>query len=155
VFDPKAHLADFTQRAKDRLANDLNALPDGAHGSCPGGCARTALNIVAECAALNGFFADMLAGKEVKRPSDAERDALLNSFKTAQEVNVFLDKETDRLIASIQNLDEARLGDVSDTPLGRPMTLFALAELPAGHMMYHDGQICQTQMLHGDQKIHW
>jgi len=35
------------------------------------------------------------------------------------------------------------------------MPMMTAISLPAGHMMYHDGQINYIQLLLGDTKFHW
>ena len=57
--------------------------------------------------------------------------------------------------AAFETLDENTLGETSDIPFGRPMSRMAIAELPAIHMMYHDGQLNYVQTLNGDKDIHW
>jgi hypothetical protein len=155
AFDPKAHLRGMTERMHRLLVNDLNALPPDRSNASPGGCARGALNLVAECAMVNRFVADYLTSGEAKRLPPEQRNAHLASFDTPEKALAYLDAETRHLLAVIDGLDEATLGDVSDQPLGRPMSRFAVAELPAVHMMYHDGQLNYLQTLYGDDQNHW
>jgi hypothetical protein len=154
ALDIKAHLRDTTQRAHRLLTNDLKAIAADQVNACPGGCARPALNIVAECAAINGVIATILAGEEYQRPTPEEREKFLASFDTVEKALAFLDQETQRLLAAFENLDESTLND-SMQQLGRPMTRMMIAELPGWHMMYHDGQLNYIQTLHGDSEMHW
>ena len=96
----------------------------------------------------------LLAGEDVKRPGPEERKAFYASFTTREQALAFLEQQTQGLLKSIDNLDENTLGDTIDGPIG-PMTRFALAELPAMHMMYHDGQLNYLHALHGDSEMHW
>ncbi len=153
-LDLKVQLRDATQRAHRLLSNDLKAIEADKTNICPGGCARTALNIVAECASVNGMVATVLAGGEYNRPSAEERDAFLNSFDTVEKTLVYLDKETERLLEAIASTDESTFGDEM-SPFGRPMNRFGVAGLPSWHMMYHDGQLNYIQSLHGDGEMHW
>lgn len=155
ALEPKAHLRGFTERAHRLLTNDLKAIAADKNNVCPGGCARPALHIVAECAALNGFIARILRGETPERPGPEQREAHLRSFDTVEKALAYLEEQTQSLLAAIDTLDETTLGDVSEQPLGRPMSRFALAELPASHMMYHDGQLNYIQTLHGDGQMHW
>jgi hypothetical protein len=155
VFDPIAHLVTATERAAGRLINDLNAIPDDHEDHCPGGCARSAVNIAAECAVINGLVATFLATGEAKRPAPEERDALLASYNSKTKAREFLSEETQRLIESIKNVDPETLGEEVVFFPGRPADRFTVASLPVGHMMYHDGQLCYIQTLYGDSKIHW
>ncbi|HZO90085.1 MAG TPA: DinB family protein [Chthonomonadaceae bacterium] len=155
ALQPKQHLREMIQSARHRLVNDLKAIPAEKQNERPGGCARSALHIVAECATLNGTIATFLRTGTMNRLSREEREAHLRSFDTEETALAYLEQETQRLLEAVDTLDENTLGDVSTEPLGRPMSRFALAGLPAGHMMYHDGQLNYIQTLHGDDKIHW
>ncbi len=155
ALQPKEHLRTFTERAYRLLVNDLNALAQERHHASPGGCARSALNIVAECAMVNQYIAEYLTTGKAERPSPEQRAAHLASFDTSEKALAYLEKATQQLLEAIGALDEAMLGDVSDQPLRRPMSRFAVAELPAVHMSYHDGQLNYIQTLHGDDQMHW
>jgi hypothetical protein len=154
ALDLNAQLRDATQRAHRLLTNDLKAIAPDQTNASPGGCARTALNIVAECAAVNSMVATVLSGGEYQRPSSEEREAFLNSFDTTEKAIAYLDQETERLLAAIEATDESTFGDEM-SPFGRPMTRFGVAGLPSWHMMYHDGQLNYIQCLHGDGEMHW
>ena len=154
ALDPIAQLRESTERARRLLTNDLKAIAADQTNTCPGGCARTALNIVAECASVNGMIATVLSGGEFQRPSPEAREAHLNSFDTPEKALAYLDEQTGRLQAAIETLDVDTLGDEM-SPLGRPMTRFGVAALPSWHMMYHDGQLNYIQCLHGDAEMHW
>jgi hypothetical protein len=154
ALDPIAQLRESTERSHRLLTNDLKAIAADQTNTCPGGCARTALNIVAECAGINGMAATVLSGGEFQRPSPEAREAHLNSFDTPEKALAYLDHETERLLAVIETLDIDTLGDEMSS-FGRPMTRFGVAALPAGHMMYHDGQLNYIQCLHGDGEMHW
>lgn len=152
----KDHLRAQTERAHRLLTNDLKAIALDRQNASPGGVARPALHIVAECAMVNAFIADYLrTGTAAPRPSPEERETRLRSFDTAEKALACLDQATQNLLQTIEALDESTLGEISDQPLGRPVTRFALAELPSVHMMYHDGQLNYLQTLHGDSVNHW
>ncbi len=154
-FQPKQHLKESAQFAQRLLSNDLKATPDDKLHVGHGGCSRTPLNIVAECAMVNGLIAGFLStGKFEGRPS-AERAAHLNSVDTREKALAYLEEETQRLVAAIDAMDESTLGEVTDGPIGRPMTRFAIAGLASTHMMYHDGQLNYVQSICGDSEMHW
>ncbi|MCX6380148.1 MAG: hypothetical protein NT023_11855 [Armatimonadetes bacterium] len=130
-LDPKAHLKGMLARIKGLVANDLNAIPVEKRNVSPGGAGRTPLNIVAECAHVNQRCSQYL--KTLVPPdrlSPEEREAHLNS-------------------------DDAKWGETTEFPFGRPMTLFGIAELPSVHLMYHDGQLNYIQTLYDDTEVHW
>lgn len=155
ALQPKEHLRAFTQLAHRRLVSDLNAIAADKNNASPGGCARSALHIVAECAMINQFIAEYLTTGRAERPSPEQRAAHLDSFNTSEKALAYLETATQQLLDAIEALDEETLGDVSDQPLRRPISRFAVAELPAVHMSYHDGQLAYIQTLHGDDQNHW
>jgi hypothetical protein len=151
----KDHLIEFNERVKGFLVKDLDAVTEEDSSDCPGGCARPPLQFVAECAGLNGMIADLLAMGEMKRLPPEERKAHLASFDTREKAISYLDEQTARLVAAIREFDEDKLGETTDALFGRPSTWFSIAEFPAIHMMYHDGQLNYLHTLKGDDKIHW
>jgi hypothetical protein len=152
----KEHLIQTIRSVQAMMISDLKAIPETQLRVSPGGCARDALNLVAECAMVNGFVARFLQTGSFERPPAEDRQAHLASFDTADKALGYLEQETNALIAAIEGVDESTFGDViENTPLGRPMTRFAIAQLPAMHMMYHDGQLNYIQTLYGDDKMHW
>lgn len=155
ALDPKQHLIGFTQLMHDRLANDLKALDDAKSVLCPGGAGRTPVHIVAECALVNRFVATWLTTGETNRGTSEEREALMASHDTKEKALALLEEETQKLLAVLESLDPETLGDELEKPLGRSLSRFAVAELPAAHMMYHDGQLNYIQTLHDDTDIHW
>lgn len=155
ALNPIHHLQEFTKQAHHFMTKDLQALPEDKQNACPGGCARTPLNVIAECAMVHRMVGDFLRTGKAERIPAEERDAHLNSFDTMEKALAYLDRETQYLLGVLETLDENTLGDVSEEPLGFPMTRFGLAQLPAMHMMYHDGQLNYIQSLYGDDKVHW
>jgi len=153
-FQPIAHLVGYTRVAHQRLTNNLTAIPVEHLNDAPSGCARTALNIAAECALINGYAAEGLTTGALTRLVGDDRTAHLASFTTLESTLAYLDEKTAQLIAAIEALDESNLGETTEL-FGRPMSLFAFAELPASHMSYHDGQIAYIQTLHGDSTNYW
>jgi hypothetical protein len=154
ALNPRAHLRASTERMHSQLVNDLNALPEDKAGVSPGGVARPAIEFVVECGGLNMMVSTLLTGGEFKRRTPEERKAFYATFTTREQALAFLDQQTQGLLTTLDGLDENTLGDMIDGPIG-PMTRFALAQLPAMHMMYHDGQLNYLQALHGDDKMHW
>ena len=155
TLQPREHLRGMALRVQRLMVNDLKAIPEDKQSECPGGCARTPLSLVVECAYLNGMIADYLQTGEMNRMPPDQREAHFASFDTQEKALAYLEQETQRYIAVVETLDESTLGEVSDQPLGRPMSRFAVAELPSIHMMYHDGQLNYIQTLYGDSEMHW
>lgn len=156
LFQPKEHITKLTRQVHIMLVKDLKAMKAEQLAGKPGGVGRSALHIAAECGMVNRYFANFLTEKQpAARPTPEEREAHLSTFDTLEKALAYLDQETQNLVSVIESLDENTLGEVHNQPLGRPMTLFALAEFAALHMMYHDGQLNYIHTLYGDNEIHW
>ena len=158
AFDPKAHLVTTTRNVYDRMVNDLKAVPADRQNVSPGGCARAPLQYVAECGAFNDFIAGFLTTGQMPdaaRAGAEERARFLASFDTEEKALAFLTEKTEALIAALEGLDAETLGDTTDALFGRPMTRYAVAEIPAMHMSYHDGQLNYVHGLCGDNQMHW
>ena len=154
ALNPRAHLRGVTERAHSLLVKDLNALAEDKANETPGGVTRPAIEFVVECGGINMLIGALLAGEDAKRPAPEERKAFYATFTTREQALAFLETQTQGLLTALDNLDENALGDTIDGPLG-PMTRFGLAEVPAMHMMYHDGQLNYLHALHGDSEMHW
>ncbi len=153
-LNPHAHLRANTERAHSLLVKDLNALAEEKASVCPGGLARPAIEFVVECGGVNMMVAALLTGGDFSRRSPEESKAFYATFTSREQALAFLELQTQLLLTTLDGLDESTLGDMIDGPIG-PMTRFALAELPAMHMMYHDGQLNYLHALHGDDQMHW
>jgi hypothetical protein len=151
----KDAIVQMTELNARRLADDLKAIPADKRNVSPGGCARTPLSIVAECGSLNGRVATFLKGGEMVRFPPAELEAIFRPYNTLEKALAYLDEQTAILIETIRGLDDAALGEISDKPFGRPVSLYVTALMPASHMSYHDGQLNYIQMLGDDQTVHW
>src|SRR4029450_9696788 len=80
VMEPRKHLAGFAQRAHHLLVNDLKAIAEDRHNACPGGCAKSALRVVVECAAVNGLVATYLSTGQAARLLPEQREAHYAAF---------------------------------------------------------------------------
>ena len=155
TLDVRAQLRGTTEFTHGLIVKDLNAVGDAQASASPGGVARNAVQIAAECAAINGMVAGFLTTGEFIRASKEEQAAYYAAHETKEAVLATLEKQTQTLLTAIDGMDEATMGDIiPETPLG-PMSRFAIAQLPAMHMMYHDGQLNYIHTLHGDDKMHW
>ena len=155
TFDARAHLHGVTVRAHQMFVKDLNALTEENASKCPGGVARPAIEVVVECAGLNGSIAGLLTTGEFNRPTPEQRKAYYATITTREAALAELEQKTQILLAAIDTMDENTMGEMLPGIFGSPMTRFALAEVPFMHMMYHDGQLNYIQCLNGDSEIHW
>lgn len=153
-LDLAVHLRATTERAYNNLVNDLNALDEEKASGSPNVALRPAIKVVAECGAVNGTLAEMLATGTATMPSPDERTEYYAAITTRAEALAELEEGTQKLYAAIDGVAPDRWGETVQTMLG-PMTLLAAAGFAALHMMYHDGQINSLHLLHGDAEMHW
>ncbi len=150
----KIHLLNSIRRSRSLIIGDLQALNRDQASTSPGGKARPAVHFVSECGYVNGMIADFCQSGEIHRLSLEEKRNHLASFDTVEKAINYLSRETDRLLEAVEHADLSNLSEAC-SPLGRMMSRLEVLELPAMHMMYHDGQLNYIQSLHGDEEIHW
>lgn len=153
-LDLAAHLRAATESAYQKLVNDLNALDEDKASASPNAALRPAIKVVAECGAVNGMLAELLATGAASMPSPEEQAAYYAAITTRIEALAALDTGTQKLYAAIDGVLPDRWGETVQTVLG-PMTLLEAAGFAAQHMMYHDGQLNYVHLLHGDNEMHW
>lgn len=154
-LDPIAHITGLLRLNFSRMRNSFDAIPDDQKTVGREGCSRSPISIIAECGLLNGRVASYLTTGEWNRPPAEEYRAKIASFDTPEKALACLNSGTEQLLAAVADLDPATLGDDCSAAFGRPMTRFAIAELGAVHMSYHDGQLNYLQTLCGDAEMHW
>ena len=118
------------------------------------GKARSARQIMAECAVTNTTFAEMLRSGtepdldwhgELAKFEAAEPSALVEQFRAGNEA----------LGAVIESLNDEQLMQSFLWPwAGREVSFAEFALIPAWHNDYHAGQINYTQTLYGDGNDH-
>lgn len=138
LIDTTAHL----------YACDLNALPDGKFATSPMGVARTPQDISTEVAAFNRLCCKLLAGQT---PEHGDGDMIPDAETAAQEVKA----SAAELAATVTSLDPAAFDEMVMAPWGQEITKYGLAQMAALNTIYHDGQLCYFQALHGDGEMHW
>ncbi len=156
-LDPKTALTTQIVQAKTFLTKDLKAIPADKQGITFDGCSRSALSIVSECGGNCAIIIRILQGASGHEMSREEMGALMHPFEIETEENVlaYLEEHTGALLRLIEESDEDTLGDLCpEFPWGS-LTRFDVAMVPAGHMMYHDGQLNYIQTLIGDNDVHW
>jgi len=156
TFSPKQHLTGTIQFVHSLLVKDMNAVSADKANVAPAPNTRPALSLIAECASVNALIASRIeTGAMPERLAPDARKAFLATFDTPEKALAYLDEATKHLVHAIETCDESKFGDPVMTPLGVEMTIFGLAEFAAMHMMYHDGQVNYTHLLHGDTEMHW
>ncbi len=155
TFDPGANLISMISRSYDFLVKDLKALPEEKQNAVFGGCARTALDMVAECAATNQNMALRLAGTPKPALSAEENAGERARFDTQQKVLAYLEETTCHLKDVILAMNSDTFSENDPEFFNGAMSRYSMAELTGIHMMYHTGQLNYMQMLLGDDKVHW
>jgi hypothetical protein len=135
-------LSNATPKAATDLESALLRLPEDKRGWSAEGKARTALDMVAECAILNGATAKMI----IIRQFDAHFD--MATFQKAKDdlgqdleaLKTLLHDNTTKVVAEIKKVHDEDLSVQIDMPWG-PMTLSQICSYPYWNMSYHEGQI--------------
>src|SRR4051812_6110652 len=99
ALDLRAQLRGGTEFTNGLLVKDLTAVDDDKANASPGGVSRNAVQIVAECAAINGMVAGFLTTGEFTRASEEEQAAYYAAHQTKEAVLATLEKQTQALLA--------------------------------------------------------
>ena len=134
-------LTDATQKAMISLVEAYLRLPEDKRNWSPMGTARTAADMLAECAVMNDVSGLI---RERKIPDDFDyaefqrtKAALTHDWEALQ---ALLRQNTSRGIASIQTVSAEDLKDEIAMPFGT-FTLAQIISYPYWNMSYHEGQI--------------
>ena len=124
------------------LETALLNLPADKRNWSAGGDARTALDMVAEVALLNGVVADVVQSRAPMPDFDfaayiREKAELAQNFDA---VKLLLDANTARVVEAIGAVPDADLSHEIQMPWGA-MTLVQIIEYPYWNAKYHQGQI--------------
>jgi uncharacterized damage-inducible protein DinB len=135
-------LAAATLKASADLTTAFLRLPEDKRAWSPAETARTALDMVVECALLNGYSASLIKSREWSNETfglyGAEKAALM--AKGWDAVAEALQSNTASAVAAIREAPDADLAE----PIVMPWQTQSLAEVLAycyWNMSYHEGQI--------------
>ena len=128
------------QAAKD-LETALLRLPEDKRNWSPTENARSAMNMIAECAIL-GDPTGIVKSRSFPTDFDmaafhARRNELATDWETCREL---LHANVDRAIATIREIPDSDLDQTVQMPWG-PFTLAQIVSYPYWNMSYHEGQI--------------
>ena len=138
-------LQEFLTTAIPKAANDLvtalHSLPEDKRNWSPMGAARTALDMVAECATMN----DISVFVETRAfPADFDYPAIVRSraelAKDPVALIALLHESAARAVATIQTVPAEDLNIEVPMPWGM-FTLAQIMAYPYWNMSYHEGQI--------------
>lgn len=137
------------------LTLDLDAVPENQAVATNGGCTRSAVAVVAECAAFNNLVAGIIGSKDTGVGTFEDVQAASQGATSREQAKGSLVSSVTNLKDVVSALSDDELGETIQAPWGQPMSRFGLANVAAGHMWYHNGQVAYIQSLNGDSDMHW
>lgn len=154
-FNVQSSLGQWIRGVGQMYCKDLDALSDEQFTACCAGKARTPQDFTAEVIGMNFMVAKIIAGEAQSMPNDEERAAFVASINSREVGKAKMTEACEALAAAVEALPDSDLGTEILTPWGQPMTKYGFANLCAGHVWYHDGQLNYIQSMNGDAEIHW
>ena len=135
-------LASATEQGAKNLLAALLALPEEKRDWRPADTARTALDLVAECALNNAYTADLIQNRQWAAPVGEEYMTIQRKYATGSlsELQNLLEENTRRVAAVIRSTPDDALGVEMETPFGT-MTIAQSIAYPYWNISYHEGQI--------------
>jgi hypothetical protein len=133
---------------------DLEAMPEEMLCSCPGGKARSGLDLAYEVTTVNNMVADKANGQPIPMPEKIQGWMRAPEGLTKQQVIADFTNSVDGACNGLAKLTDEQLDEILETPMG-PMPLINMAQILPSHIMYHSGQLNYIQTLHGDDAWHW
>lgn len=145
---------DFLQEVEYLTNKDVDATSEEHFCGCPGGKARPASNYIAEAGLFQTVIAERLANPtgEIDMQS---RYGVLENIQTKEQSRELFTQGCRDLEAALDKVDTSELNDEIQAPWGMPTTKGKLILHGLAHTMYHLGQLNQTQLIHGDDQMHW
>lgn len=146
------HLQNFLANAATKAAADLETallrVPQEKRNWSAMGDARTALDMVAECAILSGSTAGLIESRQFT--TDFQQYALDKAALAQDEpaALALLHENVAKVAAAIRSLPDDDLPVEVAMPWG-PMTLEQIISYPYWNMSYHEGQINYIASLLG------
>lgn len=135
-------LADATLKSAQALETALNRLPEERRNWSPEKGARTALDMVAECAMLNDTTVGMLDTHSFPENYDMDRYMREKAalIENPAELLKLLRTNTAKVIEKIKNVPDSDLDVTVPVPWGS-YSVAEVAAYPYWNMSYHEGQI--------------
>ena len=138
-------LQEYLAKATPEIAKELEdaflRIPEDKRGWSPMGTARTALDLIAECAILNDI-SDMVATHKFPEDFDFAKfgRAKAELAKDWNALRAQLHKSTSRAVDAIRTVPDGDLGIEIPMPWG-PVTVAQMISYPYWNMSYHTGQL--------------
>ena len=134
-------LADATRKALISLEEAYLRLPEDKRNWSPMGSARTAADMLAECAVMNDV-SYLIKNRKMPEDFDYSKFQLQKAELATnwEEMKKLLHESTERGIASIQTVSVEELQEIVPMPFGS-FTIAQIISYPYWNMSYHEGQI--------------
>jgi uncharacterized damage-inducible protein DinB len=141
-----------TEKAAADLAEAFSQLPVDKRPWKPSGDARSAFDLIAECAVLNGYTEDFIQTRSwsTQNMKDYERDKSEIIAQGWDTLHRLLVESAHKVAAVISAVPDTALGDEIEMP-GTPQTVAQIIAYPYWNMTYHLGQINYIASLLGGQ----
>ncbi len=135
-------LAETIPQAVADLETALMRLPEDKRNWSAGGDARTAIDMLAEVAIVNGDAAEMIETRKGMANFDLEKLVRHKAELCVDrsKLKTLLDANTYRVVAAICTVSDEDLQQEISMPWG-PMKLMHIMEYPYWNAKYHEGQI--------------
>ena len=145
--------------AMEWFLRNLSYVPEDKLNWVPTATSKSALQIAAHTAVAAGNFAAMIRAR--KLPGGDELTAFIEKTTAAEkqltdlgEVKDLLRKNTEEILAALDDLAPEDTQLTLDSSLGWSMPMTFLMKLPAFHAIGHTAQIDFLQTCWGDQQIY-
>jgi len=153
----KQLVSKVTLDAVEELLRYAKAIPSEKLTWRPAEHARSALEILQECAVLPAALTAWLQERPQSPPSMEQyapywaQAAALTSLDACEQA---LRENTQKLLQVAESLSEAELNQTAVAPWGRTYTLAEGCLIHHWNLTYHLGQIAYIQLLYGDTEFH-
>ena len=144
-------LAGSVKTASDEVLAALLRLPEDKRNWSPGGIARTALDMVAECAINNRYTADLIQTRKwaIDDMEAYNREKAEIAASGLESVTNLLKENTIYLVDVIERVKNEDLDEVVVIPYGTG-PLSDIMTYPYWNMKYHEGQLNYIDSILGN-----
>jgi uncharacterized damage-inducible protein DinB len=134
-------LTTATQKAAEQLEAAFLQLPEDKRHWSPGGAARSAIDMMAECALMNDLT-NLIATRALPKDFDYAKYRQMNTELAGDwdTLRAKLHENTALGIAALQTVPASELADTVEMPWAT-YTLAEIMAYPYWNMSYHEGQI--------------
>ncbi len=151
----KQLLIDYLDEVEYLVQKDVGATSEEMFSSTVGDKCRPATNYMTEVGVFNSYTA-----KYVKDPETTDQIGVgpkpeLTQVDSKRKAAILVTKGFKDLRRTIESMTEEQLGETVLAQWNEPITKAHYIMHALGHAMYHDGQLTLTQMMSGDDTLHW